>query len=119
MDDGTTLIVQLKGHNYFVVDQDVTKGDRRCDGPALSNFFLAEAGSSTVNNVRQSHRIKKRMEEVGMVNTVCHVDNTNEGVGEEAQDATKSNLGCDEELAPKKKRQCRRRQFNGEGDVSS
>ena len=90
MGDGTTLIVQLKGHSYFVVDQDVTKGDRRSDGPALSNFFLAEAGSSNVNNVRQSHRIKKRTEEVGMVNTVCHVENTNEGLVEEAQDATMS-----------------------------
>ena len=117
MDDETTLIVQLKGHNYFVVDQDLTKGDRRSDGPALSNFFLAEAGSLNVNNVRQSHRIKKRTEEVRMVNIVCHVENTNEGLVEEAQDATMSNLGCDEELAPKKKMQCRRRQLNGEGDV--
>ncbi len=72
MDEGTTRIVQLKGHNYFVVDQDVTKGDRRSDGPALSSFFLVEAGSTNVNNVRQSHRIKKKMEEPPMVNRVCH-----------------------------------------------
>jgi hypothetical protein len=85
MDDGTTKIVQLKGHNYFVVDQDVTKGDRRSDGPALSNFFLAEGGSSTVNNVRQSNRIKKITEEVLMVNTVCLEENMNEGLEEEGR----------------------------------
>jgi hypothetical protein len=119
MDDGTTKIVQLKGHNYFVVDQDVTKGDRRSDGPALSNFFLAEGGSSTVNNVRQSNRIKKITEEVLMVNTVCLEENMNEGLEEEGQDAKMSNLGCDVELVRKKTTQCGRRQFKGDGDVST
>jgi hypothetical protein len=119
MNDGTTQIVQLKGHNYFVVDQDVTKGDRRSDGPGLSKFFLAEEGSSTVNNVRQSNRIKKIKEEVLMVNTVCLGENMNEGLVEEAQDATMSILGCDVELVRKKTNQCTRRQFKGDGDVST
>jgi hypothetical protein len=118
MDDGTLHIVQLKGHNYFVVDQDVTKVDRRSDGPSLSKFFLAEGGSSTVNNVRQSNRIKKKTEEVLMVNTVCLGENMNEGLVEEAQDATMSNLGCDVELVRKKTNHCTRRQFKGDGDVS-
>jgi len=107
MDEGTTRIVQLKGHNYFVVDQDVTKGDRRSDGPALSSFFLAEAGSTTVNNVRQSHRIKKNMEEPPMVN-----------IGEDAPDAMTCNICCAEAPGRKNKIQCRR-QFKGDGDVSS
>jgi hypothetical protein len=119
MDEGTTRIVQLKGHNYFVVDQDLTKGDRRSDGPALSNFFVTEAGSTTVNNVRQSHRIKNRIEEVPNGNAVSHEDSTNDGLLEVAQDATMYNLGCDEERARKKKRQCRRRQLNGDGVDSS
>ncbi len=36
MQDGRTQIVEVEGHNYYVVDEDRTKGDRRCDGPALS-----------------------------------------------------------------------------------
>jgi hypothetical protein len=62
MEDGRTLIVDLEGHNYFVVDQDLSKGDRRCDGVALATFFNVEAGSTTCNNVRESSRLKKRRE---------------------------------------------------------
>ena len=39
MEGRDTPIVVLKGHNYFVVDQDLSKGDRRSDGPALAHFF--------------------------------------------------------------------------------
>ncbi len=59
MEDGRTLIVDLEGHNYFVVDQDLSKGD---DGVALATFFNVEAGSTTCNNVRESSRLKKRRE---------------------------------------------------------
>jgi hypothetical protein len=118
MDEGTTRTVRLKGHKYFVVDQDVTKGDRRSDGPALSCFFLAEADSTLVNNVRQSHRTKKRMEEPPMINTICHERNTRNGLAEDAQDATVCNSGCAEEPAREKTIQCRR-QCKGDGDVSS
>ncbi len=72
----------------------------------MSNFFLAEGGSSTVNNVRQSNRIKKITEEARMVNTVCLEENMNEGLEEEGQDAMMSNLGCDVELVRKKTTQC-------------
>ena len=54
--------MELEGHNYFVVDQDLSKGDRRSDGPAMATFFQVEAGSTTHNNVRESCRVKKRRE---------------------------------------------------------
>ena len=62
MEEGRLSIVELEGHNYFVVDQDLSKGDRRSDGPAMATFFQVEAGSTTHNNVRESCRVKKRRE---------------------------------------------------------
>ena len=62
MEEGRLSIVELEGHNYFVVDQDLSKGDRRSDGPAMATFFKVEAGSTTHNNVRESCRVKKRRE---------------------------------------------------------
>ena len=50
MQDGRTQIVEVEGHNYYVVDEDRTKGDRRCDGPALSSFFIDGGGSTIVHN---------------------------------------------------------------------
>ncbi len=32
-------IVDVYGFQYFVVDRDVCKGDRRCDGNVMSDFF--------------------------------------------------------------------------------
>lgn len=52
--------VDFDGFSYFVVDRDVRKGDRRCDGKALENFFDVGETSITVNNVRESQRVKKR-----------------------------------------------------------
>ena len=62
MEDGRLSIVELEGHNYFVVDQDLSKGDRRSDGPSMATFFNVDAGSTTYNNVRESCRVKKRRE---------------------------------------------------------
>ena len=62
MDEGIAPIVVVKGHKYIVIDQDLSKGDRRCDGPALSSFFSVEGGSDGGNNARESNRIKKRKE---------------------------------------------------------
>lgn len=62
MDEGRLPIVELEGHNYYVVDQDLSKGDRRSDGPAMATFFNVEAGSTMHNNVRESCRLKKRSE---------------------------------------------------------
>ncbi len=52
--------VELDGSSYFVVDRDVSKGDRRCDGKALEIVFDVGETSITVNNVRESQRVKKR-----------------------------------------------------------
>jgi hypothetical protein len=60
MEAGETRIVVLKGHDYYVVDQELSKGDRRSDGPALSNFFDVEEECTSDNNVRESRRVKKR-----------------------------------------------------------
>jgi hypothetical protein len=62
MEEGRTKIVELEGNNYFVVEQDLSKGDRRCDGHALASFFNVEAGSTTWESVRERHRLKKRRE---------------------------------------------------------
>jgi hypothetical protein len=72
MQDGRTQIVEVKGHNYHVVDEDRTKGDRRCDGPALSKNFIDEGGSTIINNVRESHRLKNRNEAVHTVTNGSH-----------------------------------------------
>jgi hypothetical protein len=62
MEEGRSPIVEVNGHKYYVLGQDLSKGDRRSDGRALSDFFNVEAASSTVNNVRESHRIRKKRE---------------------------------------------------------
>ncbi len=62
MEEGRSPIVEVNGHQYYVLGQDLSKGNRRSDGRALSNFFNVEAASSTVNNVRESHRIRKKRE---------------------------------------------------------
>jgi hypothetical protein len=63
---------------YYVVDQDLSRGDRRSDGPALSNFFIVEGGSTTVNNVREIHRLKNRMELAPTVTNESHDSTTDE-----------------------------------------
>ena len=49
-----TTTVELNGHNYYVVNQDRSKGDRRCDGKATSDFFNVEETATIINNVRES-----------------------------------------------------------------
>jgi hypothetical protein len=59
----STTTVELNGHNYYVVDQDRSKGDRRCDGKATSDFFKVEETTTIINNVRESKRVKKRKDQ--------------------------------------------------------
>ena len=87
MDEGRAPIVEVKGHNYFVIDEDLSKGDRRCDGPALSSFFSIEGGSTVVNNFRESKRIKKRKELTPTVIIELH-DTTSHGLEDDTLDAT-------------------------------
>jgi len=87
MDEGRAPIVEVKGHNYFVIDEDLSKGDRRCDGPALSSFFSIEGGSTVVNNLRESKRINKRKELTPTVTNELH-DTTSHGLEDDTLDAT-------------------------------
>jgi hypothetical protein len=38
-------IVEVGGSRYFVVDKDVSKGDRRCDGQLMADFFTVVDGA--------------------------------------------------------------------------
>jgi hypothetical protein len=83
MDEDRTAVVERKGHQYFVVDQDYSRGDRRSDGPAMANFFIVVGGSTTENNVQESHRLKKRME---LSPTV--INESNLGTTDEVEDSS-------------------------------
>jgi hypothetical protein len=72
MKEGRSRIVEVNGQKYYVIGQDLSKGDRRSDGVALSNSFNVEAASSTVNNVRESHRIRKKRELATTTNGDSH-----------------------------------------------
>jgi hypothetical protein len=54
-------IIDVDGFQYFVVDRDGSKGDRRCDGKFMYDFFkVVEKPGVAVSNVRQSHRVVKK-----------------------------------------------------------
>jgi hypothetical protein len=90
MAEGRAPIVEVKGHKYFLIDQDLSKGDRRCDGPGLSSLFSVEGGSTGGNNVRESNRIKKRKELTPTVTNELH-DTTSDGLEDDAFDGTSDN----------------------------
>ncbi len=52
----TCNVVDVDGFKYFVVDRDlVGKGDRRCDGKFMSDFFtVVDTPGEGMSNVRQS-----------------------------------------------------------------
>ncbi len=55
-----------------MVDRDLSKGDRRCDGKFLSDFFMVvDSPASTINNVRQSFRVQKKRD---LIQTLCHAN---------------------------------------------
>jgi hypothetical protein len=59
-----TQSVNVDGYNFFVVDKDASKGDRRSDGKLMAHFFAEEESATIINNVRESNRVKKRKEQV-------------------------------------------------------
>jgi hypothetical protein len=62
-------IVDVNGFNYFVVDSDLSKGDRRGDGKSMSDFFtVSESPAPTIINVRQSRRVQKKRD---LLQTLC------------------------------------------------
>jgi hypothetical protein len=102
MEEGRTAIVEMKGHQYYVVDQDMSRGDRTSDGPALSNFFIDDGGSTTVNNVRESHRLKNRMELAQTVTNESQ-DRTTDEQQEDRLDGMRDKPACEEGPSRKKK----------------
>ena len=103
MEEGRASIVERKGHEYYVVDQDLSRGDRRSDGPALSNFFIVEGGSTIVNNVRESHRLKNRMELAPTFTTNESYDSTTDELLEYSLDAMREKPASEEGPLRKKK----------------
>jgi hypothetical protein len=112
MEEGRTPVVELKGHTYFVVDQDLSKGDRRCDGSALATFFNVEAGSTTCNNVRESNRLKKKRE----VTSPLTIGN---GDGDTTNEVQVTNRGCVDGSLRGKKGRSRQRHSKGDADATS
>jgi hypothetical protein len=65
----TSTILDVDGFTYFVVDRDLSKGDRRCDGKFLSNFFtVVDTQDEAMTNVRQSKRVVKKRD---LSHTLC------------------------------------------------
>ena len=65
----TSNIIDVDGCAYFVVDRDLSKGDRRCDGKFMSNFFTVDdAQCEAMSNVRQSKRVVKKRD---LSHTLC------------------------------------------------
>jgi hypothetical protein len=63
-------IIDVDGFQYFVVDRDVSKGDRRCDGKFMSDFFkVVEKPGVAMSNVWQSHRVVKKRD---LAHKLCH-----------------------------------------------
>ncbi len=59
----------MDGVKYFVVDRDVSTGDRRCDGKFMSDFFtVVERPGEAMSNVRQSNRVIKKRD---LAHTLC------------------------------------------------
>jgi hypothetical protein len=57
----TSDIVDVDGFTYFIVDRDLSKGDRRCDGKFMSNFFtVVDTQGEAMSNVRRSKRVVKK-----------------------------------------------------------
>jgi hypothetical protein len=55
-----------------VVDRDLSKGDRRCDGKYMSDFFMVvESPASTINNARKSLRVQKKSD---LIQTLCRAN---------------------------------------------
>jgi hypothetical protein len=62
-------IVDFDGFSYYVVDRDVSKGDRRGDGKFTSNFFtVVETSAETKTDLRQSYRVKNKRD---VQQTIC------------------------------------------------
>ena len=65
----TSNIIDVDGCAYFVVGRDLKKGDRRCDGKYMSDFFMVvDTQGEAMSNVRQSKRVVKKRD---LSHTLC------------------------------------------------
>jgi hypothetical protein len=54
-------VVAKPGYSYVVVDRDLFKGDRRCDGKFMADFFsVMETAGSSSNELRKSQRVQHK-----------------------------------------------------------
>jgi hypothetical protein len=97
---------------------DLSRSDRRSDGPALSNFFDVEAGSITVNNVRRSRRLKKKREVSPVGNVDPPAGSITEALPEGNRDATTLQHVPNEEPGSTPKVISGRKQSHGDGYVT-
>jgi hypothetical protein len=118
MEEVLIPIVEVKGHKYFIVDQDLSRGDRRSDGPALANFFDVEGGSINVNNVRGSQRLKTKSEASPVGNVVPPAGILTEALPERTQDASTLQHVRNEEPGSTPKVISGRKQGHGDGYVT-
>ncbi len=52
-------VVAKPGYSYVVVDRDLGKCDRRCDGKFIADFFsVMEIAGSSLNELRKSQRVQ-------------------------------------------------------------
>jgi hypothetical protein len=59
-EQGMKIVEREDGHDYFLIDRDRSKGDRRCDGKLNADFFGVESASIILDNVRVSQRLEKK-----------------------------------------------------------
>jgi hypothetical protein len=72
--DGRSVVAK-PGYSYVVVDRDLGKCDRRCDGKFIADFFsVMETACSSSNELRKSQRVQQKRSHA---ETMCRV---NEGV---------------------------------------
>jgi hypothetical protein len=79
-DSNAIAMVEVEGSRYFVVDQDLRKGDRRGDGQLMAEFFTVENGERLKKPrllydpshgcIRQNSKVRKGEEAVDLLNVL-------------------------------------------------
>ena len=67
------MLVLQDGYNYFQVDRDRCKGDRRSDGKLNAEFFAVQESSVTIDNVRLSQRLRTKNHDIVEVEAAADI----------------------------------------------
>ena len=80
-DSNAVAMVEVEGSRYFVVDQDLRKGDRRGDGQLMAAFFTVDNGERlkkprllydpTHGSIEQKPKVRKSEEVVDLLNVLA------------------------------------------------